>query len=100
MATASTTFTSVIKDAAAAAAVATDVPICTFDPVQGEYICPSANTIESSTANIEASVKTIPKDNNIITKAADCAKCDRDLAECMKVRFLFLPVWSVLLEPY
>jgi hypothetical protein len=98
MATASTTFISVTKDAAAA--VATDVPICTFDPVQGEYICPPVNTIESPIANVEASVKTTTKDNNIVTKAADCAKCDRDLAECMKVRFLFLPVWSVLLEPY
>ncbi|KAL1594709.1 hypothetical protein SLS59_008759 [Nothophoma quercina] len=80
-ATASPTLTTTTKDTAA---VATDVPICKFDPVEGEYICPAAvadTIIKATIANGKANDTTF---KDTATTAADCSKCDNDLNTCMK----------------
>ncbi|KAF1359586.1 hypothetical protein EJ07DRAFT_178654 [Lizonia empirigonia] len=76
MATASPALTSTRADAMAGELLApTKVPLCTFDVVKGEYVCPP-----TATGGAAMHVDATSPDRS----AADCAKCKRDWDECMK----------------
>ncbi|KAF9699802.1 hypothetical protein EKO04_002622 [Ascochyta lentis] len=84
MAAASPTFTTATAEDSIAvdAKTPTDLPLCTFDPVKGEYVCPAPQaetSIESTTNEADTS----SQDNTAVV-AADCNKCRADWDECMK----------------
>ncbi|KZM25618.1 uncharacterized protein EKO05_0001898 [Ascochyta rabiei] len=86
LATASPTFTT--TTAASEASIAAegvapiDVPICAFDPVKGEYVCPDSTTNMSiESAGNETS--TTSKDSTSAAAAAAVEAADWD--DCMKV---------------
>lgn len=83
MATASPAFFPPTTKHAAAPAAPTDVPLCTFDPVEGAYVCPVVSQVVESAAVEDAATR---QSNDGVVKAADCGKCQRDWDECMKVR--------------
>ncbi|KAJ4986037.1 hypothetical protein SVAN01_08515 [Stagonosporopsis vannaccii] len=49
-----------------------DPPICKFDPVKGEYICPDASRAVPAAEDTNAAKDTV------VVAAADCSKCQHD----------------------
>ncbi|KAH6638398.1 hypothetical protein C7974DRAFT_159990 [Boeremia exigua] len=81
MVTASPGFVTTTKRTGASAVAPTNFPpICTFDPVKGEYVCPDVSEVSG-----QAIKDTVPK-AHAAAVAADCGKCQHDWDECMKVR--------------
>ncbi|KAJ4338356.1 hypothetical protein N0V95_008092 [Ascochyta clinopodiicola] len=68
--TTSTTETSI----AAAKTPPTNVPLCRFDPVKGEYMCPANKTTPTTSKDSPSTA----------VAAADCNKCRADWDECIK----------------
>lgn len=106
--------TTTMDAAAAVAPTVKPVPTCKFDPVKGEYICPfvskplvapeeiaakreaEVSGVPTSTALEDAAAKDVSKievkaEDSAEVQAADCAKCQRDWEDCMKVSFPFPP---------
>lgn len=85
MATASPTYSTTPEGAlAVTAAASTYVPICKFDPVKGEYVCPSVDAITEGNVNVR-DVDATAKGDNTVVAAADCNKCKADWDVCMTV---------------
>lgn len=61
-------------------------PICTFDPVKGEYVCPEGErhrvpAIKIDTAERDITERATTAQGNV--NAADCPKCQADWEKCL-----------------
>lgn len=75
------------KNAAATAIQSTtNPPLCKFDPVKGEYVCPDASRILNTADGVDATTKDTAAAG---VAAADCHKCQHDWTECIKVGYTY-----------